>query len=300
MSENTAFIGLGVMGYPMAGFLAKAGHNVTVYNRTTSKAEKWVKEYGGKLALTPAEAAKNAAFIFACVGNDDDLRSVTTGKDGAFSTMNSGAMFVDHTTASAKVARELSDAAKKLGCTSLDAPVSGGQAGAENGVLTVMVGGDQKSFNRAEPLIRNYAKMIKLLGPAGFGQLTKMVNQICIAGLVQGLAEGIHFAKAVGLDVEAVIETISKGAAQSWQMENRYKTMNDNFFDYGFAVDWMRKDLAIALEEARANQAHLPVAALVDQFYSEVQALGGNRWDTSSLIARLEAMKNGNGSKSKS
>ena len=300
MSENTAFIGLGVMGYPMAGFLAKAGHNVTVYNRTTSKAEKWVKEYGGKLAMTPAEAAKNADFIFACVGNDDDLRSVTTSKDGAFSAMNSGAMFVDHTTASAKVARELSDAANKLDCTSLDAPVSGGQAGAENGVLTVMVGGDQKSFNRAEPLIRNYAKMIKLLGPAGFGQLTKMVNQICIAGLVQGLAEGIHFAKAVGLDVEAVIETISKGAAQSWQMENRYKTMNDNFFDYGFAVDWMRKDLAIALEEARANQAHLPVAALVDQFYSEVQALGGNRWDTSSLIARLEAMKNGKSSKRKS
>ena len=300
MSENIAFIGLGVMGYPMAGFLAKAGHNVTVYNRTTSKAEKWVKEYGGKLAMTPAEAAKNAAFIFTCVGNDDDLRSVTTSKDGAFSAMNSGAMFVDHTTASAKVARELSGAAEKLGCTSLDAPVSGGQAGAENGVLTVMVGGDQKSFKRAEPLIRNYAKMIKLLGPAGFGQLTKMVNQICIAGLVQGLAEGIHFAKAVGLDVEAVIETISKGAAQSWQMENRYKTMNDNFFDHGFAVDWMRKDLAIALEEARANQAHLPVAALVDQFYSEVQALGGNRWDTSSLIARLEAMKNGKGSKSKS
>ena len=294
MSENVAFIGLGVMGFPMAGFLAKAGHNVTVYNRTTSKAEKWVKEFGGKLALTPAGAAKNAAFVFACVGNDDDLRSVTTGKDGAFSAMNSGSMFVDHTTASAKVARELSDAAKILGCTSLDAPVSGGQAGAENGVLTVMVGGDQKSFKRAEPLIRNYAKMIKILGPAGFGQLTKMVNQICIAGLVQGLAEGIHFAKAVGLDVEAVIETISKGAAQSWQMENRYKTMNENFFDYGFAVDWMRKDLAIALEEARANQAHLPVAALVDQFYSEVQALGGNRWDTSSLIARLEAMKNGN------
>jgi len=299
MSENIAFIGLGVMGYPMAGFLAKAGHRVTVYNRTTSKAEKWVKEYGGKLAITPAEAAKNADFIFACVGNDDDLRSVTTGKDGAFSGMNSGAIFVDHTTASAKVARELYDAAKKLECTLLDAPVSGGQTGAENGVLTVMVGGDQKSFKIAEPLIRNYAKMIKLLGPAGFGQLTKMVNQICIAGLVQGLAEGIHFAKAVGLDVEAVIETISKGAAQSWQMENRYKTMNENFFDHGFAVDWMRKDLAIALEEARANQAHLPVAALVDQFYSEVQAIGGNRWDTSSLIARLEAMKNGIGSKNK-
>ena len=299
MSENIAFIGLGVMGYPMAGFLAKAGHRVTVYNRTTSKAEKWVKEYGGKLAITPAEAAKNADFIFACVGNDDDLRSVTTGKDGAFSGMNSGAIFVDHTTASAKVARELYDAAKKLDCTLLDAPVSGGQTGAENGVLTVMVGGDQKSFKIAEPLIRNYAKMIKLLGPAGFGQLTKMVNQICIAGLVQGLAEGIHFAKAVGLDVEAVIETISKGAAQSWQMENRYKTMNENFFDYGFAVDWMRKDLAIALEEARVKKAHLPVAALVDQFYSEVQALGGNRWDTSSLIARLEAVKRGKSSKNK-
>ena len=298
MTENIAFIGLGVMGYPMAGFLAKAGHSVTVYNRTTSKAEKWVKEYGGKLALTPADTAKNASFIFACVGNDDDLRSITTGKDGAFSAMNSGSMFVDHTTASAKVARELDDAAKKLDCIFLDAPVSGGQAGAENGVLTVMVGGDQNDFNRAEPLIRNYAKMIKLLGPAGFGQLTKMVNQICIAGLVQGLSEGIHFAKAVGLDVESVIETISKGAAQSWQMENRYKTMNENFFDYGFAVDWMRKDLSIALEEARANQAHLPVAALVDQFYSEVQALGGNRWDTSSLIARLETMKRGKSSKS--
>ena len=294
MSENTAFIGLGVMGYPMAGFLAKAGHNVTVYNRTTSKAEKWVKEYGGKLAMTPAEAAENANYVFACVGNDDDLRSVTTGKDGAFSGMNSGTVFVDHTTASAKVARELSDAAQQLECTSLDAPVSGGQAGAENGILTVMVGGDQQSFTRAEPLIQNYAKMVKLLGPVGYGQLTKMVNQICIAGLVQGLAEGIHFAKAVGLDVEAVIETISKGAAQSWQMENRYKTMNENFFDHGFAVDWMRKDLAIALEEARANKAHLPVAALVDQFYSEVQALGGNRWDTSSLIARLEALNKSN------
>ncbi len=282
------------MGYPMAGFLAKAGHNVTVYNRTTTKAEKWVKEYGGKLAMTPAEAAENANYVFACVGNDDDLRSVTTGKDGAFSGMNSGTVFVDHTTASAKVARELSDAAQQLECTSLDAPVSGGQAGAENGILTVMVGGDQQSFTRAEPLIQNYAKMVKLLGPVGYGQLTKMVNQICIAGLVQGLAEGIHFAKAVGLDVEAVIETISKGAAQSWQMENRYKTMNENFFDHGFAVDWMRKDLAIALEEARANKAHLPVAALVDQFYSEVQALGGNRWDTSSLIARLEALNKSN------
>ena len=287
MTEKTAFIGLGVMGYPMAGFLAKAGHSVTVYNRTTSKAEKWVKEYGGKLALTPAEAAKNAAFIFACVGNDDDLRSVTTGKDGAFSAMNSGAMFVDHTTASAKVARELSDAAKKLDCTSLDAPVSGGQAGAENGVLTVMVGGDQKSFTRAEPLIRNYSKMIKLLGPAGFGQLTKMVNQICIAGLVQGLAEGIHFAKAVGLDVEAVIETISKGAAQSWQMENRYKTMLEDKFDFGFAVDWMRKDLKIAMEEAKNNGSLLPITEIIDKYYAEVQDMGGKRWDTSSLIKRF-------------
>ena len=291
MSEKTAFIGLGVMGYPMAGFLARAGHEVTVYNRTTVNAERWVKEYGGKLALTPGEASKDAAFVFACVGNDDDLRSVTIGDGGAFSGMSSGAVFVDHTTASAKIARELADAANQQDCAFLDAPVSGGQAGAENGVLTVMVGGDAESFTKAEPLIQNYAKMTKLLGPVGYGQLTKMVNQICIAGLVQGLAEGIHFAKAVGLDVEAVIETISKGAAQSWQMENRYKTMNEGKFDYGFAVDWMRKDLGIALEEARANKAHLPVTALVDQFYSEVQALGGNRWDTSSLIARLEAMR---------
>ena len=291
MSEKTAFIGLGVMGYPMAGFLARAGHEVTVYNRTTVNAERWVKEYGGKLALTPGEASKDAAFVFACVGNDDDLRSVTIGDGGAFSGMSSGAVFVDHTTASAKIARELADAANQQDCAFLDAPVSGGQAGAENGVLTVMVGGDAESFTKAEPLIQNYAKMTKLLGPVGYGQLTKMVNQICIAGLVQGLAEGIHFAKAVGLDVEAVIETISKGAAQSWQMENRYKTMNEGKFDYGFAVDWMRKDLGIALEEARANEAHLPVTALVDQFYSEVQALGGNRWDTSSLIARLEAMR---------
>ncbi|MBC8259312.1 MAG: NAD(P)-dependent oxidoreductase [SAR324 cluster bacterium] len=291
MSEKTTFIGLGVMGFPMAGFLAKAGHDVTVYNRTTAKAEKWVSEYGGKLALTPAEAAKDASFVFACVGNDDDLRSITTGDAGAFSGMNSGTVFVDHTTASAKVARELADAAHQQECTFLDAPVSGGQAGAENGILTVMAGGDQESFTRAEPLIQNFAKKVKLLGPVGYGQLTKMVNQICIAGLVQGLAEGIHFAKAVGLDVESVIETISKGAAQSWQMENRYKTMNEGKFDYGFAVDWMRKDLGIALEEARANKAHLPVTALVDQFYSEVQALGGNRWDTSSLIARLEAMQ---------
>tara|TARA_B110000014_G_C20124600_1_gene598015 strand:+ start:861 stop:1751 length:891 start_codon:yes stop_codon:yes gene_type:complete len=290
MSKKTAFIGLGVMGYPMAGFLAKAGHKVTVYNRTTVKAEKWVKEYCGEFALTPAEAAKKADYIFACVGNDDDLRSVTIGDNGAFSGMSPGTVFIDHTTASAKVALQLADVAQKQECAFLDAPVSGGQAGAENGVLTVMVGGDKKSFEKTKPLINNYAKMIKLLGPVGYGQLTKMVNQICIAGTVQGLAEGIHFAKAVGLDVEKVIETISKGAAQSWQMENRYKTMNDSFFDYGFAVDWMRKDLGIALEEGRVNKAHLPVTALVDQFYSEVQALGGSRWDTSSLIARLESM----------
>tara|TARA_B100001123_G_scaffold234200_1_gene262805 strand:- start:237 stop:1124 length:888 start_codon:yes stop_codon:yes gene_type:complete len=288
MSEKTAFIGLGVMGYPMAGFLARAGHEVTVYNRTPNKAEKWVEEYGGKLSMTPADAAKEATFVFACVGNDDDLRSVTIGNAGAFSGMRSGTVFVDHTTASAKVARELAEIADQQEFSFLDAPVSGGQAGAENGVLTVMVGGDEDSYTRAEPLINSFAKKIKLLGPVGYGQLTKMVNQICIAGLVQGLAEGIHFAKAVGLDVEAVIETISKGAAQSWQMENRYKTMNEGKFDYGFAVDWMRKDLGIALEEARANKAHLPVASLVDQFYSEVQALGGSRWDTSSLIARLE------------
>tara|TARA_Y100000588_G_scaffold389256_1_gene491547 strand:+ start:918 stop:1805 length:888 start_codon:yes stop_codon:yes gene_type:complete len=288
MSEKTAFIGLGVMGYPMAGFLARAGHEVTVYNRTPYKAEKWVEEYGGKLSMTPADAAKEATFVFACVGNDDDLRSVTIGNAGAFSGMRSGTVFVDHTTASAKVARELAEIADQQEFSFLDAPVSGGQAGAENGVLTVMVGGDEDSYTRAEPLINSFAKKIKLLGPVGYGQLTKMVNQICIAGLVQGLAEGIHFAKAVGLDVEAVIETISKGAAQSWQMENRYKTMNEGKFDYGFAVDWMRKDLGIALEEARANKAHLPVASLVDQFYSEVQALGGSRWDTSSLIARLE------------
>ena len=291
MSEKVAFLGLGVMGFPMAGFLSKAGFKVTVYNRTTKKTEKWIKEYSGESALTPFEAVKNAKFVFSCVGNDDDLRSITIGSDGAFSGMNNDTFFIDHTTASAKVARELSKEAQKRDINFLDAPISGGQAGAENGVLTVMVGGDLESFQKVEPLIRNYAKMVKLLGPVGYGQLTKMVNQICIAGTVQGLAEGIHFAKSVGLNVEDVISTISKGAAQSWQMENRFKTMNENFFDYGFAVDWMRKDLAIALEEGRQNKAHLPVTALVDQFYSEVQALGGSRWDTSSLIARLESMK---------
>ena len=291
MSEKVAFIGLGVMGYPMAGFLAKAGHRVTVYNRTKEKAENWLREYNGEMALTPCEAVKKARYAFACVGNDADIRSVTIGDEGAFRGLDTNAIFVDHSTVSAKVSRELYDEAKKREFNFLDAPISGGQAGAENGALTVMVGGDKEIFQKAEPLIRNYAKMIKLLGTAGYGQLTKMVNQICIAGIIQGLAEGIHFAKLVGLDVEEVITTISKGAAQSWQMENRYKTMNENYFDYGFAVDWMRKDLGIALEEGRENKVHLPVTALVDQFYSEVQALGGNRWDTSSLIARLEAMK---------
>jgi 3-hydroxyisobutyrate dehydrogenase-like beta-hydroxyacid dehydrogenase len=286
---NVAFIGLGVMGYPMAGHLARRGsHSVTVFNRTAAKADKWVSENGGKAAPTPRAAAEGADFVFTCVGNDDDLRSVTTGPDGAFEGMKKGAIYIDNTTASAIVARELDAAAKTKGFHSLDAPVSGGQAGAENGQLTVMVGGDPESFERAKPVINCYAKMVGLMGPAGSGQLTKMVNQLCIAGLVQGLAEGIHFAKKAGLDVEQVISVISKGAAQSWQMENRYKTMAGGKFDFGFAVDWMRKDLAITLQEARKNGAKLPVAALVDQFYSEVQAMGGRRWDTSSLIARLE------------
>jgi 3-hydroxyisobutyrate dehydrogenase len=286
---NVAFIGLGVMGYPMAGHLAKRGnHSVTVFNRTAAKAEKWVAEHGGKAAPTPRAAAEGADFVFTCVGNDDDLQSVTTGTGGAFEGMKKGAIYIDNTTASAIVARELDATAKARGFGSLDAPVSGGQAGAENGQLTVMVGGDPEAFERAKPVISCYAKMVGLMGPAGSGQLTKMVNQLCIAGLVQGLAEGVHFAKKAGLDVEQVISVISKGAAQSWQMENRYKTMAAGKFDFGFAVDWMRKDLAITLQEARKNGAKLPVAALVDQFYSEVQAMGGRRWDTSSLIARLE------------
>ncbi len=289
MSTKTAFIGLGVMGYPMAGFLKTRGNlDVTVYNRTTKKAVQWVGEYGGTHATTPAAAAKDADFVFACVGNDDDLRAVTTGPDGAFEVMKPGSVFVDHTTASADVARELNQIAAEKGFSFIDAPVSGGQAGAENGVLTVMCGGEQHAYDRAEQLIANYAKMCKLLGPSGAGQLTKMVNQICIAGLVEGLAEGIHFGKKAGLDIEAVIEVISKGAAQSWQMENRYQTMNRGEFDFGFAVDWMRKDLAICLAEARRMDAHLPVTALVDQLYSEVQSMGGRRWDTSSLLARLE------------
>ena len=285
---KVAFLGLGVMGYPMARHLSQKGHEVTVYNRTTAKAEKWVAEHGGRLAKTPAEAAAGQEMVFACVGNDADLRSVTLGADGAFAAMGKGTIFVDHTTASAEVARELSAAASERGFDFLDAPVSGGQAGAENGQLTVMVGGEDEPFGRAEPVIRSYAKACRLLGPAGAGQLAKMMNQICIAGLVQGLAEAIHFGKRAGMDVEAVIDVISKGAAQSWQMENRYKTMNAGKFDFGFAVEWMRKDLGIALDEAKGNGARLPVTALVDQFYADVQQMGGSRWDTSSLIARLE------------
>jgi len=286
---KVAFLGLGVMGYPMAGHLkTKGGHDVTVYNRTAAKAEKWVAQYGGKSAATPKQAAKGQDFVMCCVGNDDDLRQVTLGADGAFGAMSKGAVFVDHTTASAEIARELYKAGKERGFDCIDAPVSGGQAGAENGVLTVMCGGEQAAFDRAKPVIDSYARACNLLGAPGAGQLAKMVNQICIAGLVQGLSEGLHFAKKAGLDIEKLIATISKGAAQSWQMENRYKTMTDGKFDFGFAVDWMRKDLGICLNEARRNGAHLPVTALVDQFYSEVQAMGGKRWDTSSLIARLE------------
>jgi 3-hydroxyisobutyrate dehydrogenase len=283
---KVAFLGLGVMGYPMAGHLKnKGGHDLTVYNRTIAKAEQWAKEFGGKVAKTPEEAAAGQDFVMMCVGNDNDVRTVA---GAAFPKMGKNTIFVDHTTASAEVARELYEGAKKGGFAFVDAPVSGGQAGAQNGVLTVMCGGDAEPYGRAEKVIAAYARMCKLLGPAGAGQLTKMVNQICIAGVVQGLAEGVHFAKKAGLDVEAVIETISKGAAQSWQMENRYKTMNANKYDFGFAVDWMRKDLSIAIAEARRSGAHLPVAALVDQFYSEVQKMGGSRWDTSSLLARLE------------
>ena len=285
---KVAFIGLGVMGYPMAGHLKAKGHQVTVYNRNPDKAAKWVAQHAGVSAPTPADAAKGQEIVFCCVGNDDDLRSVTLAESGAFAGMEKGAIFVDHTTASAGVARELDAAAIAGGFGFIDAPVSGGQAGAENGVLTVMCGGDQAVYARAEPVIGSFARMCKLMGPAGSGQLTKMVNQICIAGLVQGLSEGIHFAKRAGLDVEAMLEVISKGAAGSWQMENRGKTMNANKFDFGFAVDWMRKDLGIVLEEARRNGAQVPVTALVDQFYAEVQKMGGRRWDTSSLIARLE------------
>ena len=287
MTCNVAFIGLGVMGYPMAGYISKAGHNVTVFNRTKSKAEKWIGEYNGKMAETPAEAAKDAEYIFTCVGNDNDLREVTFGDNGVFKTIKKGSVYIDNTTASATIAREIHAYAKKNGFGSLDAPVSGGQAGAENGALTVMIGGDQADFDKAKDKIDCYSKKMKLLGGPGNGQLAKMVNQICIAGLVQGLSEAINFGMKAGLNMEDVIEVISKGAAQSWQMENRYKTMIDDKFDFGFAVDWMRKDLKIAMDEAKNNGSLLPVTELVDKFYGEVQGLGGNRWDTSSLIKRF-------------
>ncbi len=275
------------MGYPMAGYLSKAGHTVRVYNRTASRAEQWLGDYAGEAKSTPAEAARGADLVFACVGNDHDLREVVKGEHGAFAGMAEGGLFVDHTTASADVARELAAIGREQGIGFLDAPISGGQAGAENGALTVMVGGDEADYQRALPLIDCYARAVNRLGPVGSGQLCKMVNQICIAGVVQGLAEGLHFAKAAGLDAEQVVDVISKGAAQSWQMENRYKTMLAGEYEHGFAVDWMRKDLAIVLNEAQRNGALVPVTALVDQFYSEVQALGGSRWDTSSLLARL-------------
>jgi 3-hydroxyisobutyrate dehydrogenase len=287
MATKAAFIGLGVMGYPMAGHLQKAGHGVTVYNRTAAKAEAWVKEYGGASAATPATAAAGADIVCACVGNDDDLRSVVFGDDGAFAGMEKGAIFVDHTTASAIVARELDAAAREAGFGFLDGPVSGGQAGAENGVLTIMVGGEEEDFAKAEPVISAYGRAVTLMGAAGSGQLTKMVNQLCIAGLVQGLSEGLNFALKAGLDAKLVVDVISKGAAQSWQMENRGDTMLDDKFEHGFAVDWMRKDLGICLEESRKNGARLPMAAVVDQFYAQIQDRGGGRWDTSSLMRLL-------------
>ncbi|MBE7636905.1 NAD-binding protein [Sneathiella sp. P13V-1] len=290
MSKKAAFIGLGVMGYPMAGYMQKAGYDVTVYNRTTAKAEKWAAEYGGSFAATPREASEGADFVMACVGNDDDLRSVVLGADGALAGMKEGSLFVDHTTASSEVARELAAVAAEKGIGFLDAPVSGGQAGAENGVLTVMCGGSEADFNRAVEPVDAYSQAFKLMGDVGAGQLAKMVNQICIAGVLQGLSEGIHFGQKAGLDVEKVIEVISKGAAQSWQMENRYKTMIADEFDFGFAVDWMRKDLGICLETANQIGASLPNTALVDQYYKDVQNMGGGRNDTSSLIRRLRKL----------
>ena len=287
MSCKVSFIGLGVMGYPMAGYISKAGHNVTVYNRTKSKAEKWIKEYEGKIAETPEEAAKDSDFVFTCVGNDDDLKEVAIGKKGIFNTIKKNSVYIDNTTASATVAKEFYLKAKNQGVGFLDAPVSGGQAGAEKGALTVMVGGDKEVFEKAQPVISCYSKKVKLLGPSGSGQLAKMVNQICIAGLVQGLSEAINFGLNAGLKMEDVIEVISKGAAQSWQMENRYKTMIDDKFEFGFAVDWMRKDLKIALNEAKKNNSPLPIAKIVDGYYEEIQKMGGNRWDTSSLIRRF-------------
>lgn len=285
---NVAFIGLGVMGYPMAGHLQRAGHQVTVYNRTAAKAASWVESYGGQSAATPAEAARGQDVVLLCVGNDDDLREVVCGEQGVLAGAHNGMVLVDHTTASAGVARELSALAAEQGVGFMDAPVSGGQAGAENGQLTIMAGGDEAVFDLVRPILSSYSRMLRLMGPVGSGQLTKMVNQICIGGLLQGLSEALHFAQRAGLDGDAVVSVISKGAAQSWQMENRYRTMLDGEFDFGFAVDWMRKDFSIVLEEARRNGAKLPVTALVDQFYADVQAMGGGRWDTSSLIARLQ------------
>lgn len=286
---KVAFVGLGVMGYPMAGHLARAGHHVCVYNRTAAKAVQWAAEFSGSHAPTPREAVQGAEFVMSCVGNDDDLRGVALGVDGILAGMAPGAVLVDHTTASATVARELAVLAAEHEVGFLDAPVSGGQAGAQNGALTVMVGGEAVFYQRAEPVIGSYARMIKLMGPAGSGQLTKMVNQICIGGLIQGLSEALHFAQCAGLDAQAAMEVIGKGAAQSWQLDNRHKTMLSGEFAFGFAVDWMRKDLSILLDEARRNGAQLPVTALVDQFYADVQAMGGGRWDTSSLMARLKA-----------
>ena len=287
MSCKVSFIGLGVMGYPMAGYISKAGHNVTVYNRTAAKADKWISEYKGSKADTPAKAADGAEYIFTCVGNDSDLREVTFGDNGIFKTIKKNSVYIDNTTASATIAREIYDYSKKNEFGFLDAPVSGGQAGAQNGALTVMIGGDQENFDKAKDKIDCYSKKMKLLGGAGSGQLAKMVNQICIAGLVQGLSEGINFGIKAGLNMEDVIEVISKGAAQSWQMDNRFKTMIEDKFDFGFAVDWMRKDLKIALEEAKKNNSLLPVTEIVDKYYGEVQKMGGNRWDTSSLIKRF-------------
>lgn len=294
MHQKVAFLGLGVMGYPMAGHLQTAGCQVTVYNRTKAKAEQWHQKFGGPVADTPREAAEGAEIVFACVGDDADVRQICLGEDGAFAGMKPGAVFVDHTTASAELAREMYKEARQRDLQFMDAPVSGGQAGADNGVLTVMAGGDLSVFNHVNPTIDHYARSCKLLGPAGSGQLCKMVNQICIAGLVQGLSEGLHFAEKVGLDPHQVVDVISKGAAQSWQMENRYRTMLNNDYDHGFAVDWMRKDLGVVLDEATRQDVSLPVTALVDQFYADVQHLGGGRWDTSSLLARLKSLESPN------
>ena len=291
MTCNVAFIGLGVMGYPMAGYISKAGHNVTVFNRTKSKAEKWIDEYKGKMAETPAEAAKDAEYIFTCVGNDNDLREVSMGKNGLYNTAKKGSVYIDNSTVSAEICRELYKAAKDKDFDFLDAPISGGQPGAESGKLTVMVGGDEKIFSKAKPIIDCYSQKVNLIGPSGSGQLTKMMNQMCIAGAVQGLSEAINFGINAGLDMDKVMDTISKGAAQSWQMENRYRSMTDNKFDFGFAVDWMRKDLAIVIEEAKRNGSPIPVTEIVDGYYAKVQEMGGNRWDNSSLIALLKKKK---------